>query len=178
MGTPLTDAGFAELLSGFRESWFKFECQPAYVIGAEREALERYLEDGTLLPPARLPWWQEWLMRAAARTRAGRVMQRVRVLDDPPTAYQRYLLAVGHWHEAAGERITYMLRGRARRIGLLLDHDWSLFDDETVAATWFTPAGELEGRELITGAEAVQRYRALRDLALRHASPARDIAAA
>lgn len=178
MGMPLTDAGFAELLAGFRESWFKFECQPAYTIGAEREALDRYLADGTVLPPGAFGWWQEWLDRMAEHASQGHVIHRVRVLDDPPTDYQRYLLAIDHWHADAGDHAFYLLRRAAVRLGLPLDHDWSLFDDTTVAVTRFSPAGEVASRELITEPVAVRRYRALRAVAFRCAVPAQDIAAA
>lgn len=174
----LTDAGFAELLAGFRESWFKFECQPVYAITAEAVPLRRFTEDGVLLPPGEFGWWQGWLDQVAAHARAGRSMQRVRVVDEPPTAYQRYLLAVSHWHTGAGERIACLPRSVAARLNLPADHDWSLFDDTKVAVTEFTPEHAVAGRDLITDPIAVRQYRAWRDLALRHASPAKAIAAA
>lgn len=178
MGTPLTHAGFADLLSGFRESWFKFECQPAYVIGAEREAFGRFEQDGTLLPPSAFGWWRNWLDGVAQQARAGKVIQRVRVLDEPPTAYQRYLLAVSHWHQEAGENLGYLPRSRAVRLGLPMEDDWSLFDGTKVAVTRFTSAGLVAERELITDPAAVSRYSTWRDLALWQATRAEDIAAA
>lgn len=177
MGVPMTTEEFRALLSGFRSEWFKFEAQPVYAITVERAAVERFMRDGTLLPPGEFAWWQEWLALVAEHTRNGRTVQRVRILDDPPTGYQRYLLAVSHWHTAAGERIRYISRARARKIGMPLDCDWSLFDGAKVAITRFTPEGEVSARELITGA-AVSAYCSLRDVALRYAIPARDIAAA
>jgi hypothetical protein len=179
MATVLTDAGFADLLANFRESWFKLEAQPAYAIGAEREALERFQEDGTLLPPSEFGWWQDWLAGVRKHVRDGKVIQRVRVLDEPPTPYQRYLLAVDHWHTEAGEQIAYMSRKTAVRVGLrLVRHDWHLFDDTKAAVTWFTAEGKVDRRELVTDPMAVFRMRVMRRIALRLAHPAAEIAAA
>lgn len=177
--TSLTDTGFADLLAGFRRSWFKFEAQKSYAITAERVPLQRFLDDGTLLPPSEFGWWQDWLSLIAGHVTQGKAIERVRVLADPPTDYQRWLLAVDHWHAQAGERISYMTHRTAVRIGLpLAGHDWHLFDDTTVAVTWFTPSGEVDRRELVTDPMAVQRCRTMRRIALRNARPAVDIAAA
>lgn len=178
MGTPITTDQFSELLSGFQQSWFKFETQRAYALTDERVPVQRFLRDGDLLPPTQFPWWQEWLDLMAEHARNGRIVQRVRVLDEPPTPYQRYLLAISHWHTEAGERIGYITRSRAQQIGMIDRRDWSLFDDATVVATSFTPDGGMTGRELITEPPVVDHYRQLRDLLLRHASTAEDIAAA
>lgn len=178
MGAAITAQKFGDLLAGFRASWFKFECQPAYAISAERVPLQRYLDTGELMPPGEFGWWQDWLDLMASHARHGRTVERVRVLAEPPTAYQRYLMAVSHWHAQAGERISYLPVSVAVRLRLPLADDWSLFDGTTVAVTRFTAAREVESRELITDPAEVARYCALRDLALRAASPARDIAAA
>jgi len=178
MGTPVSGEDFRRLLDGFEASWFKMETQPAYAIGAERDMLDRFLSDGELPPPSAVGWWQDWLSFVSRHTAAGRVIQRVRVLDEPPTAYQRFLLAGSHWHEEAGEQVTYLRRGTAGRLGLLQGFDWSLFDNSTVVVARFTAAGQVAGHELITEPEAIAHYRAMRDVALRHSAPAAAIAAA
>lgn len=178
MGVPITTEEFGNLLSGFQRSWFKFETQRAYALTDERVPVQRFLRDGELLPPDQFQWWREWLDLMAEHARNGRVVQRVRVLDEPPTPYQRYLLAISHWHTEAGERIGYITRSRAQQIGVIDRHDWSLFDNAKVVTTSFTPAGGMTGRRLITGPSLVDPYRRLRDLLLQHATPARDIAAA
>jgi hypothetical protein len=179
MGTPITSEQFRNLLAGFQQSWFKFECQPVYAMSEERVPVYRFLRDGTVLPPARFPWWQEWLNLMTDHAQAGHMIQRVLVFEEPPTPYQRYLLAVTRWHEEAGEQITYLPRSAALAVALPLGRkDWHLFDDTTAVTVRFTPEGGLAERLLTTDPDTVEHYRALRDLALRHAAPARDVAAA
>ncbi len=48
-------------------------------------------------------------------------MQRVRVLAEPPTTYQRWLLWGDRWHAEAGEQISYLPGSHAMAIGLPLD---------------------------------------------------------
>jgi hypothetical protein len=177
VGTTITQADFAGLMSGF-QSWFKFECQPRYVVTWEARLLARWHETGELIPTVGIPEWQGWLDSAAERDRAGKIMQRVRVTADPPTNYQKLLIAIDHWHGDVGDHITYIGRGHAERIGLPLGPDWHLFDGAKVVVTTFTPAGEIASRELFTEDTIVRRYRRLRNLALQHASPAAVLAAA
>jgi hypothetical protein len=176
--TPIDSEQFRELLGGFQQSWFKFECQPVYAMSEERVPMYRFLRTGEVLPPSRFPWWQEWLNLMTDHAQAGHVIQRVRVLAEPPTDYQRYLLAITRWHVEAGERITYLPRSAAERAGLPLVKDWHLFDDFTVVLTQFTPGGGLLSRLLTTDADTVGHYRVLRDIALELAAPAEAIAAA
>jgi hypothetical protein len=116
--------------------------------------------------------------QVARQTAQGKRIGRVRVQAEPPTGYQRWERYVGRWNAAAGEDIRYMSRSRAEQIGLPLDHDWWLLDDDRVIAMRFAAAGEIEAMELITGPGSVAAYLTWRDLAVRNATPAEQIAAA
>ena len=59
-----------------------------------------------------------------------------------------------------------------------MEHDWWLLDDERVIAMWFTDAGEIDRKELITDRSAVTRYCGWRDLAVHNATPAESVTAA
>ena len=87
-------------------------------------------------------------MRELARQ--GKRIGRVRVLSEPPSDYQRWELWGTSWHIEAGEEIRYMSRRRAEQIGLPLEYDWWLFDDERLIITRFTDAGEIAEKSLIT----------------------------
>jgi hypothetical protein len=178
MRKPITQARSAKLLAGFKRSAFHWEAQSGYKIAAEAVPLAHFLETGELLPPSQFGWWQEWLNSVAAHDRHGRTVQRVRVLSEPPTPYQRYLLAIGHWHAGYGDHAFYIPRSRAVTAGLPLTHDWWLLDSSRVILASFTPEGEVAGKEVITGENAVRPYLHWRNLALLHASAAEDIAAA
>ena len=92
---------------------------------------------------------------AARLTAEGKRVARVRILEEPPTDYQRWLLWASPWHAAAGEDIRYLPRSQAERISLPLVNDWWLLDDERVILMVFTEAGEISGKRLLTDSVAV-----------------------
>lgn len=175
--TPITQAQFAEMFRIFRESAFHLETREFYAMTYERDAFQRFL-DGQPLPPSGLPWWQAWLEEMKELTRQGKRIGRVRVLSEPPSDYQRWELWGTAWHIEAGEEIRYMSRRRAEQIGLALDYDWWLFDDERLIITRFTAAGEIAEKSLITDPGVIARHREWRDLAVRNATTAEKFAAA
>lgn len=177
MTRPIGNDEFGRLLAGFRRTAFHMETRPFYVIPSEQPVLERFLT-GTPEQPPDVGWWREWLSQVDSLTRQGKHVGRVRVLDEPPTDYQRWLLWAGPWHAAAGEDIRYIPRRRAGQAGLPLDHDWWLLDDEQVIRTRFTPGNAAREKTLITDPEAVAAYLAWRDTAVRYATAAEQIAAA
>jgi hypothetical protein len=177
MGTPISEEEFLAMVRNFRESAFHIETRPAYALGYEQADLNRFLA-GVPVPPPDLDWWQPWLERVARFTAEEKRVARVRILEEPPTDYQRWLLWATPWHAAAGEDIRYLPRSQAERIGLPLVNDWWLLDDERVILMAFTEAGEISGKWLLTDPVAVAPYRKWRDLAFRHATPAEQIAAA
>lgn len=173
---PVSGDGFGELLRTFQRSAFRLEVQPFYAIGEERPEFEEFLA-GSPRPPSEISWWKAWLGQIAGLTRQGKVVTRVRVLDEPPTDYQRWMLWADPWYAEAGERISYMTRRRAHEVGLP-DADWWLLDDERAVIMAFDDEGRIEQKTLVAGPELMARYRNWRDIALRHATSAEQIAAA
>ena len=80
------------------------------------------------------------------------------------TDYQRWMLWGAPWMVSAGEYITYMSRGAALQAGLPW-YDWWLFDDSWVVEMHFVQ-GKVGDLMLVSGRQAVDKYRALRDAAL------------
>jgi hypothetical protein len=172
---PLTTAEFLAEVRDFTRSAFRFEAQPGYVMDYERPVFEGWLA-GVPVPPPEVDWWAPWLDRVARWTAEGKTIGRVRVLAEPPTDYQRWLLWAAPWHTEAGEQLRYMPAGTARQIGLQLD-DWWLLDDERVIVLRFTSQGETTDRTLVTDPQTVAGYCALRDVAVRNSTLAKTIAA-
>jgi hypothetical protein len=177
MSTPVSEEEFGRQLAAFERSAFHLETQPSYALGYERADFELFLA-GAPRPPSEVDWWKPWLDQIADLTRQGKRVSRVRILAEPPTDYQRWLLWSNPWHAVVGEDIRYMPRSTAERIGLPLDHDWWLLDDERVIVTWFTDDGEISAKFLITDPASVARYRLWRDLAVSNATPAEHVPAA
>ena len=176
-GQPISQDEFSELLRTFRRSAFRLETRQEYALGYERADFARFLA-GTPVPPPETGWWRPWLEQVARLTREGKTVSRVRILDEPPTDYQRWMLWAGPWYAAAGEDIRYLARSTAGRIGLPLDHDWWLLDGERVMVIRYTGANEIAGKWLITDPGGTAPYLTWRDLAVRDATAAEHITAA
>jgi hypothetical protein len=174
---PITEAEFDRLLATPARSAFRLETQPVYALGYERKDFDLFLA-GTPRSPGEIDWWQPWLEQVTRLTSRGVTFSRVRILDEPPSDYQRWEMWGDPWHDAIGERIDYMLRSTAIPIGLPLDHDWWLLDDERLIDMRFDAEGEITGKTLSSDPDAIAQHREWRDLAIRHATPAGDITAA
>jgi hypothetical protein len=174
---PISEEEFDRLLASFERSAFHLETRDVYALGYERADFELFLA-GAPRPPSEVDWWRPWLDQMTRLVREGKQISRVRILAEPPTGYQQWMIWSTPWHAAAGEEIRYMPRSMAERVGLPLEHDWWLLDDERVIATWFTDGGEIHEKFLITDPASVGSYRLWRDVARRKAAPAEEIAAA
>jgi hypothetical protein len=177
VSTPVTEEEFLAMVRGFRRSAFRLETRGTYAPGYEREDFARFLA-GAPRPPSEVDWWRPWLDRVGRLTREGKTVSRVRILNEPPSDYERWQLWAARWHAEAGEDIRYLPRSRAERIGLPVDQDWWLLDDERLILMEFAADGDIGPKTLITDDGTVARYRAWRDLAMRNAAPAEEIRAA
>jgi hypothetical protein len=169
MGTPITEAEFADQLRTFERAALRLELQREYVEPTERDTVSRFLR-GEPQPPTEVPELRDWFEQVATLTRAGKTIARVRVHEDPPTDYQRWERWIGDWNTAAGEQITYLTREQAKEIGLLPaagDVDWWLIDDTRLILMRFAPDGRRISNELETDPQTVAQARAWWDLAVR-----------
>lgn len=177
MGQPISEDEFLALVRGFSESAFRLETRESYALGYEETEFRRFLA-GTPSAPTDIDWWGPWFGRVAQFAREGKTIGRVRVVDQPPTDYQRWMLWADRWHAEAGEVIRYIPRSVAVDIGLVRGYDWWLLDDRRVIIMRFTEAGEIDRKELIEDPLIIARFLAWRDLAIRNAAPAAQVAAA
>jgi hypothetical protein len=177
MGERITEEDFLREVRGFQRDAFRLEARAAYALDYELEDFERFLA-GRPRPPSEIDWWSPWLDRMRWFGSEGKHVSRVRILSEPPTDYQRWMLWSTPWHSAVGEDIRYLARSRAQEISIPLEQDWWLLDGERVIVMHFTDAGELGTKELITEPEDAAVYRFWRDMALRNATAAGNVAAA
>jgi hypothetical protein len=111
-----------------------------------------------------------WHANVREQTEAGKRYGRVRLVDDPPTEGQRFLLASGLGNVAAGEDIRNLHRADAVRIGLP-DFDFWLFDSRILVKFVIDSEGVTLGVQVIEDAESVVRACQARDAALHFAVP-------
>ena len=172
----ISEDEFLEAVRTFRRTAFRLETRDSYALGYERADFGQFLA-GSPVPPPEIDWWRPWLDRVTRWRQEGKAVCRVRVLADPPTDYQRWMLWSDRWAAEAGEEIRYLSRTRAEALGVPLA-DWWLLDDERVILMRFTETGEDAGKVLVTKPSDVAPYREWRDRALRNATPAERTAAA
>jgi hypothetical protein len=170
MAIPLTEAEFGEQLRRFDRAMFRLELQHEYREPIEAETVARF-RAGDRQIPTELAFMRDWYAHIRASTRQGKLVERVRVHDEPATVYQRWERWIGGWNIAAGERIRYLTREQAHAIGLLPAAgatDWWLIDDTRVILMHFDDVGHRIRTELTTDPVTLRQACAWRDLAISH----------
>jgi hypothetical protein len=153
---------------------FRIEGEHSYLTSpAEGEALAGFLA-GRPRPPSDFPEWRSWLDQVREWTDQGKTLARVRIIDSPPTDYQKWSLWCASWHREAGEDIRYLTRETADALGIPRG-DWQMFDRLRVVLMRFTPAGEIAGKTLVIDSAEIRRYQQWRVLAMRHAKAAEAV---
>jgi hypothetical protein len=138
----VTDLG--ALLQNFRRSAFRLETLEHYTVPQEAEWFATWRRTGRL--PELTPESDSWLRMVRDHIRAGRVMQRVRVVSTPLTDYERFELALFPPSLDAGEDIRVISRSVFRSI-LRVSQDFWLFDSETAVMLRYDPAGRFLSAE-------------------------------
>jgi len=178
MAEPLTDEQMTGLLNGFETEAFRMETRREYALSYEQATYDQFLAGATLPPATQIDWWRPWLDWVHQLSSQGRLLRRVRILDDPPTDYQRFSLWGGQWNVQAGEQIHYLARAGAAELAILTDGDWWLFDSTSLVTVQFDADGDLVRQELVTDPQIVARHCRWRDLAVAHGRLAESVAAA
>ncbi len=117
-----------------------------------------------------------WQANVRAQTKEGKRIERVRLVDDPPTEGQRFLLATGLGNVAAGEDIRNLSRADAERLSLP-EYDFWLFDSRTVVKFVINEAGETLGVTVHDDPKTVVQACQARDAAWHFAVPTRQFQA-
>ena len=168
MRRTLTDEEFSAQLRDYSHTAFRAELQPQYWVADEREPFQWFIEGRPAQPPE-LEGARAWLDQVAAQHAQGKRMERIRVHQDTPTDYQRWMRWYGAWNIAAGERIDYLTETQAAKAGLLASvapRDWWLFDDSRLMVLTHNEEGRRIHTELITDETELNRARAWWDLAV------------
>jgi hypothetical protein len=167
----ITGGEFGHYMRTFESSAFRLEQQPAYAVDFEAEHVAAF-RAGDVRDPREMPEFAAWLPTVAEHVAQGRRIERVRIHQDPPTDYQRWVRYVGRWNVEAGEVIHYATTEQARRAGLLPDagpYDWWLLDDARILRMTFNDDNVCIERHLLTDEQSLDRARTWREQAIRAA---------
>ncbi|MDQ1292141.1 MAG: hypothetical protein QG608_18 [Actinomycetota bacterium] len=168
-GPTLTIEDIDRLTERFARSARRLETRRAYEVEAEAPALEAFAR-GDRTPLTDYPYYRPWFERIRAVTAAGGLVQRIRILDEPPTPYQEWEIWIAPCAVEAGENIRYLTRDHARPLGVPTDHDWWLLDDTRLVVLDFDDNDRPQGGHVLTDPPTIRTHRTWWDLASRHAT--------
>lgn len=151
-----------------KRSAFRLETLPQYLVPQEAERFAAW--NAGIAPPRRTPENDEAMARLQAELERGLRRYRVHILDQPLTPYLRFELYL-YLDSVAVGRETYVADRDAHPDLANLHEDFWMYDDETVVRMFYDEEGHFLYPEL---AADIEPYRALHDVAMRHAEPLLD----
>ncbi|MGW5735137.1 MULTISPECIES: DUF6879 family protein [Streptomyces] len=160
---------FAGMFENFQHSAWHLEMRKGYAVDRATDTYKQFVR-------GEVPTWDmnsPWARTIGAKTADGVYVGRVRIVDDPPTEGQLYLLAHAEHNDQLGEEVRLMWRKDAERRNLP-DEDFWIFDSHIVALCLWDDEDNLTGVELISEPARVNQYNRLRDVAQHYAIPYRD----
>ncbi|MEU9603157.1 DUF6879 family protein [Streptomyces sp. NPDC048057] len=160
--TPFAEA--SHLFEEFEHTAWRLETRRGYATDRRSEKWQRWLSGAGIdhEPDNR------WHLNVRAQTALGKRFERVRIVDDPPTDGQRYLLDTAPGNVAAGEDMRNLARAEAIRLGLP-EFDFWLFDSRVMMKFHFDAEGTTLGVEVIEDAPDVLAACQARDAAWHYA---------
>lgn len=157
---------FSSMFNKMRHSAWRLETRRRY---ASDEGAETYAQFAAGEP---VTWdlGDPWCVNRREQSALGKRFERVRILDDPPTPGQMYLLDNARRNTAVGEDIRTLPRFVAEELRLPAEDFW-IFDIRVVALLLHDDEDRMTGVELITNPVDVLRYAQVREAAWHHAVP-------
>lgn len=157
---------FGGMFAKLKHSAWRLETRRRYASDEETDTYRQFVAG----EPVTWDLDDPWCVGRREQSALGKRFERVRILDEPPTEGQRYLLDNARRNTAVGEDIRVLTRSRADELGLPQEDFW-IFDSRVVALLHHNDADEMTGVELITNPVDVVRYAQVREAAWHHAVP-------
>ncbi|MFJ9423126.1 DUF6879 family protein [Streptomyces sp. NPDC101249] len=160
---------FSGLFAKFEHTAWRLETRRRYASDESNAHWKRFVETGRVGEDwAESPAIRAFSATISAQVAQGKRMERVRIVDQPATVGQRYLLDSARWNIGFGEDIRNMWRTDADRLRLPAEDFW-LFDSRLVAFLRFDGDDQLTHVDLSTEPAEVVRCSVVRDAAWHHA---------
>ncbi|MFC1418489.1 DUF6879 family protein [Streptacidiphilus cavernicola] len=165
---PFSD--IAHLFKDFEHTAWRLESRRTYAADLVTDDFRAFLQTGAVPPVADSPW----VLNVTRQQALGKRFERVRIVDEPMTDNQRFLLV-----SALGRPEDIRILGRRKAEELKLPQaDFWLFDSKVLARLHFDGSDRTLGVELIEDSAEVLGACQLRDAAWHYAQPAQVFAAA
>lgn len=165
-----------DLFAAFEHTAWRLESRDAYSSPVEDEMVRKYLAgEGDLAEMRTGHTNSSWSKLVRQAVTAGKRIERVRVVPDPLTNYQRWEAWLCQLNTEDGEDIRYLARDRASELGVpSRDHDYWLFDSRLLYLMHFDEHDRLQRLELIEDLDSIVRANFYRDAAWHYAIPFRE----
>jgi hypothetical protein len=160
------------LFEDFEHTAWRLESRRGYAVDLGTERFERFRRGEKLEYDPAHPWHAN----VRRQTDAGKRFERVRVVDEPPTLGQRFLLASGLANVDAGEDIRNLRRVQAHALGMP-ESDFWLFDSRLLVTLHFDEQDQTLGVELSEDPAEIVKACQVRDAAWHYAIPTREFTA-
>lgn len=156
----IDDDTFGDYFRQFEHTAWRLETRRGYASDRAGEKWQRFLEGQDIGHDPD----NAWRTNIRTQTGQGKRIERVRLVDDPPTAGQRFLFASAAGNIAAGEDIRNLWRTDAEKLALPAEDFW-LFDARRALLLRFDEGDEYLGSELIEDPARIVHYCQVRDAA-------------
>ncbi|SFB97336.1 DUF6879 family protein [Streptomyces aidingensis] len=151
---------FESMFTDFQHTAWRLETRRRYRSDEESEDYRRFLAGEDILLDPDDPWCASRREQSAL----GKRFERVRIVDEPPTMGQLYLLKNARRNSEVGEDIRNLWRADANRLTLPNEDFW-LFDSRWIALLHFDDDDNLTGVEMTSEPLRVLRACQIRDAA-------------
>ena len=142
------------LFASFQQEALHLEMRDSYGTAAEIPHLAKW-EAGE---PDDTDWLQPWFDTVRRSVQAGKAFRRVRIVSEPISDYQKWVLKDSHLFVEAGEDIRWVPRSRVSTVALPGNDFW-LFDDRVVIFLIFAASGLVVDRQKTTDRAAIKLCR-------------------
>jgi hypothetical protein len=157
---------FNDLFASFKREALHLEMRDDYGTATELPHLRKWLAG----EPDDTDWLQPWFDTVRAGTRTGKRFRRARIVSEPLSEYQRWVLKDTHRYVDAGEDIRWVPRRLVSTVALPGNDFW-LFDDEVAVFILFAGNGLVVDSLATTDPAAVQLCRSAFDAVWKLAIP-------
>lgn len=158
------------LCRGITTSFLHMETRDAYGTEVELPHLAKWHRG----EPDDYAWFTWWLELLRSHRSAGRACRRVRVVSEPLSDYQRWVLSFTEKFVDAGEDIRYVNRARLTTTMLPGSGDYYVFDGELVLFLHYAGSGTNASYEIAEDRETVRACQQAFETVWALATPFRD----
>src|SRR4051812_15853463 len=157
------------LFTSFKHEALHLEMRDAYGTAVELPHMQKWLNG----EPDDIDWLEGWFATVRAGVAAGKSFRRARIISEPVSQYQEWVLQDSHLYIAAGEDIRWVPRRLVSTIPLPGNDFW-MFDRELVVFLIFAGGGLVMDRLATTDAAAIELCASAFEAVWQLAIPDRD----